>query len=144
MLRRRNNPEVDEMLTTELNRFKRRLLKEERYLLTEIQGQASELTEATESAGEERASAPEDAGADIFEHEKTLAVEGAFEEMLAEVRHALHKIAAGSYGICDDCGQKIELERLEARPQASLCLACRTREEHAHNGRARTLARSAR
>ena len=130
------------MTAAELRKFKQRVIAEERYLLKEIEGQRSELEDAAEAAGEERASAPDDAGSEIFEHEKTLAVEGAFEGMLAEVRHALHKIHAGTYGVCDNCGQHIAIERLEARPQASLCVPCKTREEHAHLGHTHALAGS--
>jgi RNA polymerase-binding transcription factor len=118
----------------QLKAFEKRLRTEESFLLQEIQSQVAELSESMEAAGEERVSAPEDAGAEVFEHEKTMAVEGAFEQMLAEVRHALHKIASGTYGLCDACGQAINPMRLEARPQASLCVACKTSEEHAHHG----------
>ena len=124
------------MTAAELKQFKRRLVAEEGYLMREIQGQISELQDAAEAAGEERVSAPDDASAELFEHEKTLAVEGAFEDMLAEVRHALHKIDAGTYGQCDNCGGRIAMERLEARPQAALCIPCKLREEHAHMGHA--------
>src|SRR5690242_21242651 len=122
------------MTTAELKEFKRRLRAEERYLLREIEGQISELEGEAEASGEERASAPDDASAEIFEHERALAVEGAFEDMLAEVRHALHKIEVGSYGTCDDCGQPIAMERLEARPQAAFCVPCKTHDEHSHPG----------
>lgn len=127
------------MTAVELRKFKRRLEAEERYLLREIEGQISELEGAADAAGEERVSAPDDASAEIFEHEKTLAVEGAFEDMLAEVRHALHKIDAGTYGLCDNCGGHIAMERLEVRPQASLCIPCKLRDEHAHAGFKHTL-----
>lgn len=128
------------MTDAELRKFKQRLAAEERYLLQEIAGQMAELEDSAEAAGEERVSAPDDASAEIFEHEKTLAVEGAFEEMLSEVRHALHKMQSGTYGTCDNCGQAIALERLEARPQAALCMPCKTREEHAHPGHSHLLA----
>ena len=122
------------MTGAELSRLKRRLLAEERYLEGEIDAQAAELQGSAEAAGEERSSGPDDAGAEIFEHEKVLAVEGAFQAMLAEVRHALHKMEAGNYGVCDDCGREIDLERLNVRPQATLCVACKVQEEHAHHG----------
>jgi len=47
------------------------------------------------------------------------------EESLKEVEHALEKYEAGTYGLCDSCGQPIEQARLEAMPQASLCLKCK-------------------
>ncbi|MFP5309585.1 MAG: TraR/DksA family transcriptional regulator [Actinomycetes bacterium] len=42
---------------------------------------------------------------------------------LAEVRRALVKVAAGTYGVCDVCHQPIPLERMEARPFTSRCVA---------------------
>src|SRR5437870_6611132 len=43
---------------------------------------------------------------------------------LAEVDRALEKVDEGTYGICDDCGQAISSERLEAIPSATLCVTC--------------------
>jgi len=37
----------------------------------------------------------------------------------------LQKYEAGTYGLCDSCGQAIEQARLEALPQANLCLICK-------------------
>lgn len=48
---------------------------------------------------------------------------------LATIRHALAKFADGSYGLCDNCGEAIGLARLEARPEARLCIDCQTRLE---------------
>jgi DnaK suppressor protein len=41
-----------------------------------------------------------------------------------EVYEALERIDNGSYGTCGVCGQKIERERLDAIPYASLCKVC--------------------
>jgi RNA polymerase-binding protein DksA len=49
-------------------------------------------------------------------------------KQLAEVEHSLKKIANGTYGICDDCGQAIPEERLEALPTASQCLVCKAKQ----------------
>lgn len=46
---------------------------------------------------------------------------------LREVKDALGRMDAGTYGVCERCGTQIPFERLEARPQASLCVACKTR-----------------
>lgn len=43
---------------------------------------------------------------------------------LREVEHALEKLDAGSYGVCENCGQSIAMARLEAMPEARLCIAC--------------------
>lgn len=49
--------------------------------------------------------------------------------LLSAVRHALAKFDDGSYGMCELCGNDIPLSRLEARPEARLCIACQTRAE---------------
>jgi DnaK suppressor protein len=46
---------------------------------------------------------------------------------LAEVDRALEKVDEGTYGLCDDCGQAISSERLEAMPSATLCVTCSAR-----------------
>ena len=46
---------------------------------------------------------------------------------LAEVDRALEKVDEGTYGLCDDCGQLIASERLEAMPSATLCVTCSAR-----------------
>lgn len=62
---------------------------------------------------------------ETFELEKRLALEKRLSDQLAEVEHALDKFELGTYGVCDNCGQPIELARLEALPQASLCISCK-------------------
>lgn len=65
-------------------------------------------------------------GADeALELEKRLVLEQRLTEALNDVEHALQKYEAGTYGLCDACGQSIEPARLEAMPQASLCLSCK-------------------
>ena len=50
---------------------------------------------------------------------------------LAIVKCALAKFGDGSYGLCDNCGEPIGLSRLDARPEARLCIDCQTRLEKA-------------
>lgn len=45
-------------------------------------------------------------------------------EALHEVEHALAKFEDGGYGVCEACGKEIALARLEARPEARLCIDC--------------------
>ncbi|MFC5983603.1 TraR/DksA C4-type zinc finger protein [Knoellia sp. GCM10027209] len=40
------------------------------------------------------------------------------------MRQALARLEAGSYGICERCGEAIPGERLEARPVARTCVGC--------------------
>ena len=84
------------------------------------------------SADEQREGSPfgkRDEGAtEAFEWEKRLALERRLTDALAEVEHALKKYEAGTYGICDLCGRPIEPGRLEALPQANLCLECKAHQ----------------
>jgi DnaK suppressor protein len=48
---------------------------------------------------------------------------------LAEIEAAEARLAAGTFGVCEDCGGPIALERLRARPTARLCLPCEAARE---------------
>lgn len=43
---------------------------------------------------------------------------------ITEIRAALARIEAGSYGTCGSCGTEIDPRRLEALPAARLCTSC--------------------
>jgi RNA polymerase-binding transcription factor DksA len=49
------------------------------------------------------------------------------QESLAEVQEALGKMDAGTYGVCESCGQPIAPARLEAKPAARRCIDCASR-----------------
>lgn len=49
---------------------------------------------------------------------------------LKKIDEALDRIAAGDFGECLDCGDEIELRRLEARPTATHCIHCKEAQEH--------------
>lgn len=66
----------------------------------------------------------DDAITEIEEHDRLVATSEQLQEDLKEVVVALARLENGQYGVCISCGQKIEDERLEAMPTASLCLAC--------------------
>lgn len=60
-----------------------------------------------------------------------LALEAAGQQaaQLRTLKHALAKFDDGSYGECEVCGKPIGFSRLQARPEARLCIACQTRAE---------------
>jgi DnaK suppressor protein len=45
----------------------------------------------------------------------------------ARVARAIAKLAEGSYGLCDDCGEPIAPARLAAAPESVLCIECARR-----------------
>jgi DnaK suppressor protein len=70
----------------------------------------------------------EEEATEALELEKRLALEKRLRQQLADVEHALHKFEEGTYGLCDACGQPIDPARLEALPQATLCLTCKAQQ----------------
>lgn len=52
---------------------------------------------------------------------------------LKKIDEALLKIQSGSFGSCESCEEDIELSRLEVRPTATLCIACKEAEEMREN-----------
>jgi DnaK suppressor protein len=50
-------------------------------------------------------------------------------ETLNKIDTALRKLQEGTYGICEDCGEEISLERLKVMPFAILCRDCQERQE---------------
>jgi DnaK suppressor protein len=49
--------------------------------------------------------------------------------LISKIDMALERIENKSFGLCDHCGENIELKRLEARPVATLCIHCKTIQE---------------
>ena len=86
---------------------------------------ASRRLDATGDAGDD----PADIGAKNFEREHALALSHNARELLAQTEHALERIADGSYGSCESCGEPIGKARLQAFPRAVLCVSCKQREE---------------
>jgi len=92
----------------------------------------------TRSADDTREGSPfgkrEEEATEAFELEKRIALERNLRESLAEIDRALDRFEAGTYGRCDVCGNEIEPDRLEARPQASLCIRCKGQQPKSASG----------
>ena len=50
-------------------------------------------------------------------------------KLIKKINETIVKIDSGEYGYCESCGVEIGLDRLQARPTATLCIDCRTLEE---------------
>jgi DnaK suppressor protein len=46
-----------------------------------------------------------------------------------QVERALDRLAEGTYGICEDCGERIPAERLRFRPESTRCVECQARQD---------------
>ena len=86
---------------------------------------ADRLSDAVGDAGDDQA----DVGAKTYEREHDLALAHNSRELLTQNERAIARIAAGTYGICESCGEPIGKARLQAFPRATLCVTCKQREE---------------
>ncbi len=58
-----------------------------------------------------------------------LRLRGREQRLLKKIDQALERVEAGTFGICEDCGNEINLKRLEARPVTTMCIDCKTLQE---------------
>jgi RNA polymerase-binding transcription factor DksA len=65
-----------------------------------------------------------DSGQVTAERGEVDAIVGTLRDTLNEIDDALRKLEAGTYGLCESCGEPIPEARLEAMPSARLCIAC--------------------
>jgi RNA polymerase-binding transcription factor DksA len=91
--------------------------------IARLEADHASLVAATESSNTDDEHDPE--GATIaYEREQLSALLARLREVRAELEAGLLSLEAGSYGTCARCGGPIAPERLEARPQARLCIDC--------------------
>src|SRR5690242_6416847 len=65
---------------------------------------------------------PADVADQTYQREFDATIEKLVDEEEQQVREALARKAAGTYGICEGCGRPIDPARLKARPEATLCI----------------------
>lgn len=94
-----------------------------------VRGQEEELAGLMRDAGDGAGHDQADVGATSFERDHELTVVNYEREALEQMDHALARIADGTYGLCESCGRPIGKARQMAFPRASLCMACKQREE---------------
>ncbi len=122
-------------MTTNFKLLRSHLEREQKRLIDELE----QLQASACPTDERREGSPfgkrEEEATEALELEKRLALEKRIRDQLAEVEHALSKFEKGTYGSCDICGQPIEPARLEALPQANLCLSCKAGQAKDAKGR---------
>lgn len=74
---------------------------------------------------------PADVADITYQRELQQTTQELLEREVAQVEDALRARASGTYGTCQECGRSIPEERLQARPQATLCVECQRRLESA-------------
>lgn len=83
------------------------------------------LRESGTGAGDDQA----DTSSKNFEREHEMAIANNARDMLVQSERALARIAAGTYGECESCGQAVGKARLQVFPRATLCKDCKEKQE---------------
>jgi len=50
-------------------------------------------------------------------------------KLIKKIKKALKRIEDGTFGVCESCGEDIQLKRLKARSVTTQCIECKTKEE---------------
>jgi len=96
----------------------RRRLEEQRAKLAERTGKIQQhLQQLPDPDSQERVTETEND--EVLER-----LDGTERAQLAQVEHALQRLDAGTYGVCEGCGEAIAPARLEAIPEAARCVGC--------------------
>jgi DnaK suppressor protein len=91
--------------------------------LAALQREYGGIVESADQSGTDDEHDPE--GATLaFERQHLAALIDQARDQLTEIDAALGRLAGGSYGRCERCGQPIRAGRLEARPTARTCVGC--------------------
>ncbi|MDC0311843.1 TraR/DksA C4-type zinc finger protein, partial [bacterium] len=100
-----------------------------------IADQMSGITADTRGAGSESAFGMHqaDAGTDAYDRDFALSLLAQEQDAVHEIDEALNRIRLGTYGICEQSGERIMNARLEAMPFARLTVACQEKIEAEEN-----------
>ncbi|MFJ3493908.1 TraR/DksA family transcriptional regulator [Streptomyces sp. NPDC086091] len=116
------NPEEVAEARAELQREADRLRAE---LDSSEKSLAGLMRDSGDGAGDDEA----DTGTKNITREHELALAANAREMLEQTEHALRRLDAGTYGLCENCGNPIGKARMQAFPRATLCVECKQKQE---------------
>jgi DnaK suppressor protein len=112
------SPEVNESAKKILSAMRQKLIAEiSEKPIPETLLATTEIGDIVDQAGDER------------DRELSLLLTGRDKEKLQAINEALEKITDGSYGICEECGEKIGPGRIKVMPLARYCVSCQSKLE---------------
>jgi YteA family regulatory protein len=113
------------MITEKQNSTLKKLLLEQKVQLERYEDNASLQQGSLRDTTAELSTVdnhPADLGTELYEREKDMAIHVHELSELEKVNNALVAMKNGTYGVCDDCGEDIPYERLEAVPYTTHCI----------------------
>lgn len=115
----------------DLQRFKT-LIEEERQRVLQRLGMIEEEIQgmaASQSGNQSYSNHMADIGSDVIEQEQAFLHASQGTDYLMALEAALRRVEKGTYGVCEDCNEKIPPRRLEAFLAARLCIRCQSKAE---------------
>lgn len=108
-----------------LTQFKSELQSRRDNLARDLAAATAELIEddAMYSDSVDQASADTDKGI-------TVQMKNRERDVLIQIDEAIRRIEAGSFGLCESCGEEILEARMKANPSTTMCLDCRAEMEN--------------
>ena len=122
-------PGEDPWTEEELAEVRQTLEQEAAGLRADIAQAESAVAERLDNGLREAGDDEADAGVKTYEREHEFVMASNSRQLLEQTEKALARIDAGSYGVCESCGEPIGKARLMAFPRAVLCVTCKQREE---------------
>lgn len=111
------NPRQIEYFRQKLMNWRDELIEESRETISNLQSEVRDVGDEAERATRET------------ENSLELRTRDRYRKLINKIDKALNRIEEGVYGYCDETGEEIGLDRLEARPIATLCLDAQERRE---------------
>jgi len=121
--------EEDPWTPQELADVRSELEQEQDRLRDELAEAEHDLVVLMRDSGEGSGDDQADAGAATWEREHELSLANNARALLEQTHHAIERIEAGGYGVCESCGNAVGKMRLQAFPRATLCLPCKQKQE---------------
>jgi len=119
----------DPWTTEELAAVRSELVEDNTRLAGELAEVEHDIVALMQESGEGSGDDQADAGAATWEREHEMSLANNARALMQQTEHAIERIDGGAYGVCESCGRAIGKLRLQAFPRATLCLACKQRQE---------------
>ena len=113
------------MSAAQLEYFRQKLVNWRSELVEESKQTIDNLREEVRDVGDDAERATRET-----ENSLELRTRDRYRKLISKIDKALKRIEDGAYGYCEETGEEIGVERLEARPIATLCLDAQERWEH--------------
>ncbi|MFI8964550.1 TraR/DksA family transcriptional regulator [Streptomyces sp. NPDC053493] len=122
-------PGEDPWTAAEVAEARSELQSEVLRLRSELAHSQEELTGLMRDSGDGAGDDQADTGTKNITREHELALAANAREMLEQTEHALERLDAGTYGLCEVCGKPIGKARMQAFPRATLCVEDKQKQE---------------